>query len=64
MNNTTELGSREKGALQQQLRESLSGAVSIRIGSSWIRPCEPSGHGVAANDSAASPTCQLQGVPS
>lgn len=61
MSNITELGSRERGSLQQQLREALSGAVSIRIGGSWIRPCEPGRHGIAANESTASPPCQLQG---
>lgn len=61
MSNITELGSSERGTLQQQLWEAMSGAVSIRIGASWIRPCEPGRHGVAANDSAAAPTCHPQG---
>lgn len=61
MSNITELGSHERGTLQQQLREAMSGAVSIRIGCSWIRPCEPGRHGVAANDSAPALPCQPQG---
>lgn len=36
------------------LGDVISGAVSIRIGGSWVRPCEPDRHGVAANEAAAS----------